>query len=69
MEYLFYYMAPTPKRSGRINTKKTQEILVKTQVFFVKTERRHLKLQLLVKHFILFLLIFFSEIVSPKKNQ
>ena len=38
---------------------------VKTQVFFVKTEVRHIELQFLVNHFILFLLIFFSEIISP----
>ena len=39
-------------RSGRIKTNKTQQISAKTQVFFVKTGL----------HFILFLLIFFSEI-------
>ena len=51
MEYLFYYMPPTlkkawnicfilchqhQKRSGKIKSKKTQQILVKTQVFFRK---------------------------------
>ena len=45
-------------RSGKIKTKNTQ-------VFFLKAELRHIKLQLLVNHFILFLLIFFSEIISP----
>ena len=52
-------------RSAKIKTNKTQQISIKTQVFFVKTELRHIKLQLLVNHFILFLLIFFSEIISP----
>ena len=55
-------------RSGRIKTNKTQQISVKTQVFFVKIEVRHIKLQLLVNHFILFLLIFFSEVISPWKK-
>ena len=45
-------------RSGKIKTKNTQ-------VFFLKAELRHIKLQLLVNHFILFLLIFFSEIINP----
>ena len=65
MEYLFYYMAPTQTRPGKIKTNKTQQVLVKTQVLFVKTELRHIKLQLLVNHFALFLLRFFSEIISP----
>ena len=43
MEYLFYYMPLTP---NKIKTNKTQQISVKTQVFFVKTELRHIKLQL-----------------------
>ena len=34
MEYLFYYMLTTPN--------KTQQILVKTQGFFVKAELRHM---------------------------
>ena len=55
MEYLFYYMLTTPN--------KTQQISVKTQGFFVKAELRHMKLQLLVNHFILFLLTFFSKII------
>ena len=50
-------------RSGKIKTKKTQQISVKTQVFFVKIELPHIKLQLLVNHFILFLLIFSSEMI------
>ena len=61
MEYLFYYMPPTP---NKIKTNKTQQILVKTQVFFVKTELQHIQLQLLVNHFISPLLIFFSEIIN-----
>ena len=55
-------------RSGRIKANKTQQISVKTQVFFVKTEVRHIKLQLLLNPFILFLLIFFSEIINQKKK-
>ena len=35
MEYLFY-------RSGKIEANKTQQILVKTKVFFVKTELQHI---------------------------
>ena len=42
-------------RWGKIKTNKTLHILVKTQVFFVKTELHHIKLQILVNHFILFL--------------
>ena len=38
MEYLLYYMPPT----GKIKANKTQQILVKTQVFFVKTELQHI---------------------------
>ena len=53
------------RRSGRIKTNKTQQFPVKTQIFFEKNELRHIKLQVLVNHFILFLLIFFSEIISP----
>ena len=56
-------------RSRRIKPNKTQQISVKTQVFFVKTELGHIKLQLLVNHFILFLFIFFSEIISPLKKK
>ena len=56
-------------RTGRTKTNKTKQISVKTQVFFVKTELRHIKPQLLVNHFILFLFIFFSEDISPGKNQ
>ena len=53
-------------RSGKIKANKTQQISVKTQVFFVKTELRHIyKTELVVNHFILFLLVFFSEITNP----
>ena len=38
-----------------------------TSIFFEKTELRHIKLQLLVNYFILFLLEFFSGIISPWK--
>ena len=64
MEYLFYYVPPTPHKIWEDKTNKTQQISAKTQVFFIKTELRHIKLQLLVNHFIIFLLIFFSEIIS-----
>ena len=37
-------------RSGKIKAKKTQQILVTTQVFFVKTELQNIQLQLLVNH-------------------
>ena len=46
-------------RSGKIKTNKIQQISVKQKIFFIKTELRHIQLQLLVNHFILFLLIFF----------
>ena len=45
-------------RSGKIKANKTQQILVKTQDFLVKTELQHIQLQLLVNHFI-FVGIFF----------
>ena len=40
MECLFYYMSPT--RSGKIKANKTQQISVKTKVFFVKTELQNI---------------------------
>ena len=42
MEYLFYYMPPTPNNIWEIMTNKIQQISVKTQVFSVKTELRHI---------------------------
>ena len=42
---------------------------VKTQVFFVKAELRHIKLQLLANHFILFLLIYFLKSLAYEKKQ
>ena len=48
MENLFYYGPPTPNKILEDKTNKTQHILVKTQFFFVKTEQRHIKLQLRV---------------------
>ena len=36
MEYLFSYMELTQTGSGKIKTKKTQQISVKTQVLFLK---------------------------------
>ena len=50
-------------------TNKKLQISVKTLVFFVKIEVWPIKLQLLVNHFILFLLPFFSEIISPWKKS
>ena len=38
MEYLFYCMAPHQTRFRKIKANKTQQISVKTQVFFKKTE-------------------------------
>ena len=61
--FIVYHQHQT--RSGKIKTNETQQISVKTQVYFVKTNLRHFKLQLLVNHFILFLLIFFSQIINP----
>ena len=55
-------------RCQKTKTNKTQQISVKTQVFLVKTELQHTKLQLLVNLFIIFLLIFLSEIISPSKK-
>ena len=52
-------------RSGKIKVDKTKQILITTQVLFVKTELQHIQLQLLVNHFKLLLLIFFSEIINP----
>ena len=51
-------------RYRKINANKTHQMSVKTQVLFVKTE-----LQLLVNHFIIILLIFFSQVINPWKNQ
>ena len=67
MEYLFYYMPQTPNKIWEDKTNKTQQILAKTQVFFVKTELRHIQLRLLVSHFILFLLIFFLRSLAHEK--
>ena len=67
MEYLFYYMTPTPHNTiqdlGKDN--KTQQISVKS--FFVKAELQHIQLQLLVNHFILLLLIFFLKALPHEK--
>ena len=65
MEYLFHCMLQHQTKVGKIKTNKTQQVPVKTQVFFVKTELGNIQLQLLVNHFILFLLIFFSQIINP----
>ena len=42
MEYLFYHMPSTPNNIWEIMTNKIQQISVKTQVFSVKTELRHI---------------------------
>ena len=52
-------------RSGKIKNNETQQILVITLAFFLKIELQHIQLQLVVNHFILLLLIFFSEIINP----
>ena len=44
------------------------QILVKTQVFFLKKQLRHIEPKLLVNHFILPLLICFSEIINACKK-
>ena len=68
MDNLFYYMAPRPSKISNIKTNKTQPISVKTQVLFVKPELQlKLQLQLLVNHFILFLLTFFLKSVTHEK--
>ena len=64
MEY-FIIWHQHQTRSGKIKTNKTQQISIKTQISFVKTELRHIKLQLILNHFILYLLIFFSEVIGP----
>ena len=62
---IFYYMAPTPDKIWEDKDQQNTTISIKTQVSFVKTELRHIKLQLILNHFILYLLIFFSEVISP----
>ena len=42
MEYLFHYMPPTPNNIWEGKDQQTQQISVKTQVLFVKTELRHI---------------------------
>ena len=51
-------------RSGKLNTNKTQQISVKTQVFIVKAELRHLTTTPSKIFYIIFVDIF-SEIISP----
>ena len=62
MEYLLYYMPPAPNKIWEDKANETQQIWAKTK--FVKTELQHIKLQLLVNHSTLLLLIFLSEIIS-----
>ena len=69
MEYLFYYVPPTRHKIWKDKTNKTQQISAKTQVFFIKTELRHIKLQLLLNYFILFLLIFFLKSLDHEKKS
>ena len=61
--FVLLYATDTKQDLGKPRLTK-QPILVKMQAFFVKTELRHIKLQL-VNNFVLFLLIFFSEIIRP----
>ena len=42
MEYLCYYMAPKRNKIWEDKINKTQQSSIKTQVFFVKTELRHI---------------------------
>ena len=49
MEYLFYYMPPTPDKIWEIKANKTQKISVTARVFFVITEPQHIQLQLINK--------------------
>ena len=49
-------------RSGKTRAKQSKSIT--TQVFFLKTKLKHVELQVLVNHFILLLLIYFSEIIK-----
>ena len=69
MEYLFYYMPPTTNKSGKIKNNRTQQISIKTQVFFVKIELRHIWLQLLINHFILFSLTFSLKSLTHEKTN
>ena len=49
MEYLFYYMLPTPDKIWEIKANKAQKISVTAQAFFVITELQHIQLQLIKK--------------------
>ena len=42
MEFCFIICHQHQRRSGKIKVNKTQQILVKTQVFLVKTELKHI---------------------------
>ena len=54
---------------GKKRLRKLSKVWSKHKFFFVKTELQHIQRQLLVNHFILFMLIFFSEIINPWKYQ
>ena len=61
MEYLFYYMAPTPNNIWEYKDYQNTANFGQSTNFFVKTEPRHIYLQILVNYFTLFLLISFLE--------
>ena len=43
MEYLFYYICHQHQtRSGKVKANNTQQMLVKTSVFYVKPELQHI---------------------------
>ena len=63
----FIICHPHQTISGKIKTNKTQQISVKTQVLICKNWTRAYLSTTLSNHFILFLLILFSEIISPWK--
>ena len=66
MEYLFCYMPPTPNKIWEDNLYLTKHSKFRSQhkFFFVRTEIQHIQVQILVNHFKLILLIFFSEIMK-----
>ena len=66
IEYLVYYMPPIPNMIWQDKgLRKTTNFCQNTIFVFVKTKLKHIWLKLLVKHFILYLLIFFSVIINP----
>ena len=68
MEY-FIIWHQHQTRSGKIKTNKTQQISIKTQVSFVKTELRHIKLQLILNHIIFVDIFFLKSLTHEKVNR